>query len=60
MATPKRKTSKSDRDKRRAHHALKVPGMVECPNCLEKTFPHRACKHCGYYKGRQIVEKEEV
>lgn len=60
MATPKRKTSKSKRDMRRSHDALRVPGMRECPNCLEMTLPHRACRHCGYYKGRQVVEKEEV
>lgn len=59
MATPQRKTSKSVRDSRRSHHALKVPGMVECTNCLEKTYPHRACIHCGYYKGREIVAKDE-
>ncbi len=60
MATPKRKTSKSDKGNRRAHDALKVPGMAECPNCLSMTFPHRACIHCGQYKGRPVIEKEEA
>ncbi|MEW6778023.1 MAG: 50S ribosomal protein L32 [Bdellovibrionota bacterium] len=60
MATPKRKTSKSDKGRRRAHDALSAPGMVECPQCLSKTYPHRACIHCGHYKGRQIVVMEEA
>ena len=52
MPVPKRRTSRSKRDKRRSHNALSVPNLVECPHCLEKTMPHRICK-CGYYKGRQ-------
>lgn len=53
---PKRKVSKGRRDRRRAHHALGAPRLVECGNCHEKMLPHRACPHCGYYKGRQILD----
>ncbi|HEY5537665.1 MAG TPA: 50S ribosomal protein L32, partial [Acetobacterium sp.] len=35
MAVPKRKTSKSRRDKRRTHYKLTVPGMSTCPKCGE-------------------------
>lgn len=53
---PKRKVSKGRRDRRRAHDAIGAPRLVECNNCHEKTLPHRACPHCGHYKGRQVVE----
>ena len=33
MATPKKKTSKSRRDMRRSHDALKANSYMECPNC---------------------------
>ncbi len=55
MANPKRKHSKARRDKRRAHDALRVPGMSRCPNCQELKLPHRVCPSCGHYKGREIV-----
>jgi large subunit ribosomal protein L32 len=59
MAVPKRKMSKSRRDKRRANWKLTVPGLVKCPQCHELKLPHRVCPTCGFYKGRQIVNKEE-
>lgn len=59
MAVPKKKTSKSRRDKRRTHQKLTLPGMVECPRCHEPRLPHRVCPNCGYYKGRQVIAAEE-
>lgn len=52
---PKRKISKGRRDRRRAHHALGVPNLVDCLQCGEKTLPHRVCPHCGTYQGRRQV-----
>ena len=59
MAVPKRRTSHSKRNKRRAHDALPVVQSVSCPNCGEPTQRHRACPHCGQYRGRQVVEVAE-
>lgn len=59
MAVPKRKTSKSRRDKRRSHHALKAPNLSLCPNCREPRPPHRVCPHCGFYRGRNVFGEEE-
>jgi large subunit ribosomal protein L32 len=56
MANPKRRHSKARRDKRRAHDALKAPGLSVCPECKEPRLPHRVCPHCGYYRGRQVLE----
>ena len=58
MAVPKRKTSKARRDKRRANWKLSVPGMVKCPACGEFKMPHRACKTCGSYKGKEVISVE--
>jgi large subunit ribosomal protein L32 len=57
MAVPKKKISKSRRDMRRAHHALKPVGSIECPNCGELKLPHHVCKACGYYDGREVVAR---
>lgn len=59
MPVPKRKTSKSKRNKRRSHHALSAPAVVSCPECGESMLRHRACAHCGSYRGRQVLEVTE-
>jgi len=56
MAVPKKKTSKSRRDMRRSHHALKASAHAECPNCGELKRPHHVCPACGYYREREVVE----
>lgn len=55
MATPKRKTSKARRDKRRANWKARIPGMTECPQCGTMKLSHRVCKNCGYYNKKQII-----
>lgn len=59
MPNPKRRHSKARRDKRRAHDALAVPAQSTCPNCGEQKLPHRACPHCGHYRGREVREVKE-
>ncbi len=58
MAVPKKKISKSRRDKRRAHHALAPASYVECSNCGELKRPHHVCGACGHYDGREVFETE--
>lgn len=38
MAVPKRRTSKTRKNKRRTHFKISVPGMTECPNCGEYKY----------------------
>ncbi|MBF0129993.1 MAG: 50S ribosomal protein L32 [Alphaproteobacteria bacterium] len=57
MAVPKKKTSKSRRDMRRSHHALKRVSAIECPNCGELKRPHHVCDSCGFYDGREVVSQ---
>lgn len=59
MANPKRRHSKARRDKRRAHDFLSRPGVSICPNCGEAKLPHRVCKSCGHYRGREVIEGSE-
>lgn len=59
MAVPKRRTSRSKRDKRRAHDALAAPAHSLCPQCKEPKSPHRICPHCGWYRDRTVIEVDE-
>ena len=56
MAVPKRKTSKSRRDKRRsAVWKLDMPALSKCPQCGEFKAPHKVCGSCVYYKGVEVI-----
>jgi len=55
MALPKRKTSKSRRDRRRSHHALTTFHLVTCQECGTLKRSHHLCHNCGTYRGRQVV-----
>lgn len=59
MAVPKRKHSKARRDKRRSNvWKMEVPAIMKCPQCGEFKLPHRVCKACGFYKGREVIKVE--
>ena len=58
MALPKRRTTRSKRDMRRANHdKVAAPTIVPCANCSAMTVPHRVCAACGHYDGRAIIAK---
>jgi large subunit ribosomal protein L32 len=58
VAVPKRRTSRSKRNMRRANHdKVAAPNLVACPNCGEPSVSHRACASCGHYKGRAVKPK---
>ena len=59
MATPKGKISKARKHSRQANWKLSAPAIVECPQCHQMKLSHRVCKQCGYYKGVQVVVKNE-
>ncbi len=59
MAVPKKKTSKSKRDMRRAHDFLTAPAVSVCPQCNEPKQPHRVCLSCGTYKGKDVNGSED-
>lgn len=59
MAVPKRKTSKSRRNKRRSHHALETVNWVEDANTGEAVRRHHVDLKTGMYRGRQVVEQRD-
>jgi large subunit ribosomal protein L32 len=59
MPLPKRRHSNTRTATRRAHDAIKAAGLSRCPHCQAMTLPHRACRSCGYYRGRQVVKQDE-
>jgi large subunit ribosomal protein L32 len=58
MAHPKRKISKSRRDKRRTHYKAEAPTLFTCKTTGAIHLPHRAYSVDGnlYYKGKLLVE----
>ena len=58
MAVPKRKTTPSRRNMRRAHHQLALPGSTECKNCGAMKRPHHICQACGWYDGQEVIAKK--
>ena len=59
MAVPKRKTSKSKRDSRRAQQKIEGPNLTTCPQCGEAKLLHTACASCGTYKGRDVLDRDD-
>ena len=59
MAVPKRKTSPSRRNMRRAHDALGTKAYVEDKDTGELRRPHHIDLKSGMYKGRQVLEQKE-
>jgi len=55
MAVPKKRTSRTRRDKRRATHGISAPRLNECPRCHSPRLPHRVCPTCGTYAGREVI-----
>ncbi len=57
MAHPKRKQSKSRRDKRRSHDGIKMPQLAKCPTTGTTHVYHRAYYVDGdlYYKGKLVM-----
>ena len=63
---PKKKVSVSRQKKRYGSFKTKVlkqlsgrANLVVCPNCGAKALAHTACKECGQYRGRQVLDKQK-
>lgn len=55
MAVPKQRQSHARTNKRRSQYKIEPPKTHACPNCGEQRLPHRVCRACGHYKGREVV-----
>ncbi|MBX3102412.1 MAG: 50S ribosomal protein L32 [Bacteroidetes bacterium] len=56
MAHPKRKISKTRRDKRRTHDKITTKPYYIDNVSGEATLYHRVCLESGYYRGRQMMK----
>ena len=59
MAVPKRKTSKSRRNKRRSHHKLSSINIIEDKKTGEFRLSHHIDLKTGQYNGKQILEPKK-
>ncbi len=59
MPNPKRRHSKTRRDKRRTHYKAVADNIAICPTTGEPHLFHRAYWHEDkmYYKGKVVVDK---
>ena len=60
MAVPKKKTSKSKRDMRRSHHALKPINVIVDKETGEYKLPHHMSMKDGTYNGREILTQADI
>lgn len=56
MAVPKKRNTKSRRDKKRMHIFLSKPCPATCSKCGKEVLPHIVCSNCGYYKGMEVID----
>lgn len=56
---PKRKISKSRRNRRRAHDSLSLNHLVICETCGEYHVAHRVCPKCGSYRGESVMDVDD-
>ena len=59
MAVPKRKTSKSRRNKRRSHHRLSSINIIEDKKSGEFRLSHHIDLKTGIYDGKQILDPKK-
>lgn len=57
FAVPFRRTSKTKKRMRRTHLKKEAPTVNACPNCGASIKPHRVCTKCGFYKGKDVINK---
>lgn len=59
MSNPKRRHSRERGRLRRTFYKIKTKSTGACPNCGKTKLPHRVCPHCGYYKGKPVIQVEK-
>ena len=59
MAVPKRKTSKSRRNKRRSHIKFSTKNIIEDKKSGEYRLPHHVDLKTGFYKGKRVLDQKE-
>ena len=55
---PKRRLSRARGRRRKEGQRKAVKNLSYtslCPNCKKDKLPHQICSHCGYYKGKEVI-----
>ncbi|NOY80793.1 MAG: 50S ribosomal protein L32 [Kiritimatiellaeota bacterium] len=55
MAVQQRRVSKQKTRQRKAANRYQGVEVGRCPTCGAPRLPHRVCRSCGKYGGRQVV-----
>ncbi|OGZ35847.1 MAG: 50S ribosomal protein L32 [Candidatus Portnoybacteria bacterium RIFCSPLOWO2_01_FULL_43_11] len=55
MPVPKQRKTKSRRNQRRSHHALKKRIFSICQKCKSPVLAHTLCMNCGSYNNREVI-----
>ncbi|HEX8974213.1 MAG TPA: 50S ribosomal protein L32 [Patescibacteria group bacterium] len=55
MSVQKQRHTKLRRDRKRERFAIEPVKTITCPKCGSAMLPHKACKNCGFYKGKEVV-----
>ncbi|MBM3206375.1 MAG: 50S ribosomal protein L32 [Candidatus Staskawiczbacteria bacterium] len=55
MAVPKRRRSSSASRQRRMHIFINPAAFTLCKKCGKSIRPHVVCSHCGFYKGKEVI-----
>lgn len=55
MAVQQSKVSKRIVRTRKAANRYRGVQVNHCQNCRAPRLPHRVCKACGFYAGRQVL-----
>ncbi|MBI4598890.1 50S ribosomal protein L32 [Candidatus Uhrbacteria bacterium] len=56
MGLPGHRRTSSHKRRRAAHFALKKATIGICKQCQKPALPHQACRACGYYAGRLVLD----
>lgn len=59
MAVPRNRMSNARRKSKQAHSAKVKKNPVSCTSCGALIIPHVACKACGWYNNREVVQVKE-
>jgi large subunit ribosomal protein L32 len=56
MGLPSKKRTSQSKHDRASHFAIKHKPLGACSKCGKPTMPHKACPHCGTYKGKVVLK----
>lgn len=56
MGLPSKKRTSQSKHDRASHFAIKHKSLGACPKCAKPIMSHKACPHCGTYKGKVVLK----